>query len=307
MRLSDFKRRAQLRRMAQGVLRPKRYTKRGGKGALRGFTAQQSKSIRAAINRTEETKYYAKQLAQNTLVDAGIHTPGTDILPLVPAIPKSLNEFGRAGRSVRPTKCRVDVSLTYPDVNAGSTLPSGLHNAAQIYAVMYIVRSKVIKNWDAFVGSSEYTNLLDDGNGNAAPFGYIVNAGTGSAFWTANTTHLQYPVESSHYTLLKKKVVKLTRNNGGMFLGDGATQNLPSSTWRGSFSYKLPTLQYDDSPIASPLAYPTNTNVMLMVGYAFANNLDALSVTGGDPPYAPFTVPQLLSWTVRSHVWYKDA
>lgn len=308
MLLSTFKRRARARRaMAlMGRNRPWGARKRVGKQKLRGFTAQQSKSIRRAIAGKEETKYIATQLALNQLVDPAIHTPGTDILPLVPKVQQGTNEFQRVGRKIAPSKCRVDIALTFPDVEQGNTLPSNLHNAAEIYAVMYVLRSKVIKNWDTYATTTEYQNLLDNGAGQSQAFGFIQNPGTGSAFWTTNSSFLQYPIESSHYTLLKKKVVKLVRNTGGMFDGAGWATNSPQSAWRGSFSYKLPTLYYDDTPLTVPIAYPTNTNVMLAVGYVFANNLNAEAV---DPDGAEtqFTPPQLLSITVRNHIWFKDA
>lgn len=308
MNLSTFKRRARARRAVAAMARRRRGGRaRRGKGPLKGFTAQQSNSIRRVIAGKEETKYIATQLALNTLVDPAIHSPGTDIMPLVPKISKGTDEFQRVGRTVTPSKCRVDIALTFPDVAQGNTVPAGFHNAAEIYVVMYVLRSKVIKNWDSFASTTEYQNLLDNGAGQSQAFGYIVTpTGGGPSFWTSNTSFLQYPVESSHYTLLRKKVVKLVRNTGGMFDGTGSSTNLVGSAWRGSFSYKLPTLYYDDTPITVPIAYPTNANVMLAVGYAWANNLNAEAIDAGGNEILPVP-PQLLSITVRNHVWYKDA
>lgn len=307
MLLSTFKRRARARRAMAAMGRRRRGGRaRQGKGPLKGFTAQQSNTIRRAIKGKEETKYYAQQLALNQLVDPAIHTPGTDIMPLVPRISKGTDEFQRVGRKVTPSKCRVDVALTFPDIEQGNTLPSNLHNAAEIYAVMYVLRSKVIKNWDTYATTTEYQNLLDNGQGESQAFGFIQNPGTPSSFWTTNSSFLQYPIESSHYTLIKKRVVKLVRNTGGMFDGAGWATNSPQSAWRGSFSYKLPTLYYDDTALAVPITYPTNVNVMLAVGYVFANNLNAEGIDkdGNETQFVP---PQLLSITVRNHVWYKDA
>lgn len=280
----------------------------GKKRALKGFTKQQSKSIMRAISGKEETKYYAEQLATNQVLDAPIHTPNTDMLPLVPAIPQGNDEWQRNGRKVTPVKCKVDVSLTFPQVDYGVSSPppeSLLANA--IYAVIYIVRSKTQKSWVNFAASQEWQSLLDDGQGHAQAFGKLIPdaANPGTNFIATDMSLLQYPIETSHYTLVRKKVVKLVRNVGNVRDGvPGDAPNMSQSFWRGSFKYRLPTLQYDDTKDAQTGNRPTNANLMICFGYVFADNLTSENAlaTGGVTSSA-----QLLSVTCRNHVWYKDA
>lgn len=305
MRLAMFKSRARQRAgMAAAARRRRGGRARYGKGAIKGFSKAQTNSIRRLIAKKEETKYWAKQLLQNQILDGAIHTPGMDQIPLVPNLVKGTDDYQRVGRSVIPTKCRVDIVATFPQVLQGNVVPSTMNNAAELYVAIYILRSKVLKNWETYKNSTEYLALLDNGQGESTPFGYIQSAGGVTPFWTANTAYLQMPVEQSHFTLLKKKIVKLVRNTGGMFDGVGTATNSLASSFKGSFTYRLPKLIYDDSTtVTNPTAFPTNTNVFMAIGYAYANNLDsAVSIEGVENEDA-----DRLSVTVRNHVWYKDA
>lgn len=306
---------ARLRRIAGGgVLRRmgrranprlRRYGR--SKTHIKGFTAAQSRALVKFIGRNEETKYFASQLATQQLLDAAIHSPGTDILPLSPPIPQGTAEWQRTGRKVSPTKCRVDVSCTFQQTDLGTESPDITASQANaIYVVMYIVRSKNYHNWLEYNGATtpEYNFLLDNGQGAAVPFGQQVTPTSGPTFWATNTTFLQYPIETSHYTLVRKKVVKLIRNQGFVRSAvSGEAPNLSQSYWRGSFSYKLPKLLYDDTERGPTGAYPTNSNLMIMFGYAFADNLWSQDQVPGT---SQASLP-LLNISVRNHVWYKDA
>lgn len=274
--------------------------------------AKLSKPVKRAIKRIvkgqEETKYIATQLMLNQSLDAAIHTPGTDMVPLVPLIKEGDQENQRIGRQVRPTRCRVDVHATFPQSNPGLTPPVFQTSANEIYAVFYILRSKRRHNWTDFQGSADWQRLLDDGAGGATPFG-LNSAPAYGGFWFTNSSLLQYPINTSEFTLVKRKVVKLVRNQGNMLENNPtAAPNMSQSAWSGSFYYKLPTLKYDDStnpvnPTAEP--YPTNTCVFLAAGYVFANNINGYNA---DPEGNPASaIDNSLSLTVRNHVWYKDA
>lgn len=280
----------------------------GRKPALKGFTKLQSKTIMRAIKGQEETKYIATQLATQSLVDSAIHTPGTDILPLVPVITPGSGEFQRTGRKVSPTRCKVDVSLTFQQLDLGTPSPDiTTAQANAIYVVLYILRSKSYKCWNEYLNAStpEWNYLLDDGAGNAVPFGQLVTPASGPSFWATNTAYLQYPVDTSHYTLVKKRVVKLVRNQGMVRSAvSGEAPNLNSSFYHGSFSYRLPKLIYDDTERSPSNGFPTNANLMLAVGYAFADNLWSQDQIAG--PNSQASMP-LLNMTIRNHVWYKDA
>lgn len=301
--------RLRARRRLNKMVRPTRAwgRKYGGKRTrLPGFTRAQSNAIVRFVGRNDETKYFAQQLAQNSILDGPIHSPGTDILPLSPPIPSGVAEFQRVGRKVTPTKCRVDISVTFPQVDLGTTSPDITPSQANaMYVVMYIVRSKTFHNWPQYqTDGLEWQNLLDDGQGNSVPFGQTITPTSGPSYLATNTQFLQYPIESSRYTLVRKKVVKLVRNQGYVRSAvSGEAPNLPQSYWKGSFSYRLPKLIYDDTKDANTGAYPTNSNLLLAVGYAFCDNLWSQDQIPGSSQ----TALPILSITARNHVWFKDA
>lgn len=276
---------------------------------LKGFNRLQSKTIRRALGRNEETKYSAIQLAYNNQVDPAIHTPGTDMLPLVPKLVLGTQENQRVGRKVTPTKCRVDINLGFAQTNVGGTsAPQYQDYANQVYVVLYLLRSKPYKNWQQFVASQSWANLIDNGDGTSTSFGYQVTPAGGAAFWTADTRDLQKPIETSEYTLLQKRIVKLTKNYGtidqGLAAGSGlgGQPNMPQTSYRGSMTYRLPELQYDDTD-SNMGGYPTNANLMLAIGWCYADNLGTYGIDATGTPFPP---NQLINWTVRNHVWYKD-
>lgn len=282
--------------------------KKAAKKPVAKLTRPVKRAIKKIVRGQEETKYFAKQLMLNQSLDAAIHSPSTDMVPLVPPIVEGDQENQRIGRVVKPTRCRVDICATFPQTNPGQTPPVFQTSANEIYVVLYILRSKRRHNWTDFAASTDWQRLLDDGAGGAAPFGYNSQPAY-AGFWFTNTSLLQFPINSSEFTLMKRKVVKLVRNQGNMLENNPtAAPNLPQSCWMGSFTYKLPTLKYDDSTTpTNPTAevYPTNSCVFLAAGYAFANNFNGINT---DPEGNPASaIDNSLSLTVRNHVWYKDA
>lgn len=280
-----------VRRMGRKAVRRRRY---GGKSApkFKGFTKQQSASIARAIGRSDETKYAATQLMLNLPLDAAIHTPGTDVVPLVPAIHQGTAENQRDGRKITPTKCFVDVSISFNENNT----PPAIATARYLYVVIYLLRSKVYKNWQQWLAApSPQTNyLLDDGAGNSVPFG--INDPTSG--FVSDTRFLAYPVDQSEFTLVKKRVVKLIRNDGftNGSPGGATAPNLAQSSWRGKFYYRLPKLIYDDSA-AIQGGYPTNNCTMMAIGYCNSDN-------------GTTVVPEnynAISVTARAHWFFKDS
>lgn len=268
------------------------------------------KVVKQTIMRNEETKYWATQLALNQPIDPAIHTPGTDCLPLVPKITQGTDSFQRVGRRVMPTRCKVDLHLAFKQPNPGQAPPVYSQYAQQIYIVVYILKSKAVDNWFRFAQQTDYMGLLDNGDGTAQPFGSLLTpSGGGPAFWTANTSDLEKPIETSEFTLLQRKVVKLTKNVGNIdtgVAGNSQVPNLQTTSWSGSFYYKLPTLLYDDSTNGVTLngGYPTNTNVFMAVGWCYADNNGTYYMDANGDQLAP---DQIVSMTARSHVFYKDA
>lgn len=296
-----FRRPGRYPRRARG--RRNRY--RGKRTSLKGFSRTQTRSLARYLGRSEETKYFSQQLCVNQLLDAAIHSPGTDIMPLVPPVPQGTGEWQRVGRRISPTKCRVDLSLTFGQVDVGAAPSAEVLYGEAIYVAIYILRSKEIHNWPQFNTSTEWQYLLDDGQGNSTSFGILTpGGGSNPSFWTTNMQHLQMPIETSHFTQVRKKIIKLVRNQGNVRTGvSGEAPNMSSSFYKGSFTYRLPKLMYDDTKDAPSGTYPTNSTVVLALGYAFADNLWAQNqVPDGQVQPIP-----MLSVTARNHVWYKDA
>lgn len=295
-------------RVRRVVRRRRRPVYRGKKRpTLKGFTALQSRSIRRVIGQSEETKYWSKDLLVNQKLDPAIHSPGTDIVPLVPVPVQGTAENERVGRKITPTKCRVDVSVAFAQTNPGGTsAPQSQSWANQIYVCMYILRSKTYKNYQQFTQSTQWNSLLDNGNGNSTSFGYLVTPSSGPAFWAADTRDLMKPIETTEFALLKKKVVKLTKNVGMIdtgVAGNAQMPNLPQTSYRGSFSYKLPQLEFDDTASGAYAGYPTNSTVVLAIGWCYADNLGTYGIDATDNQ---FPVDQMISVSARNHVWYKD-
>lgn len=286
----------------------------------RRAVAKLSKPMKAAVKKivrgNEETKYHAEQLLMKNTLDWGIHTPWSpssvgDTMPLVPRIAQGDGNFQRIGSRVRPTKCRVDIEAAIAEAAIG--LPQVNTATEDIFLVMYILRPKTSKNFEQFTNlavpaSGAYTDeLLDNGDGTSKAFGNPITIG-GSTFVYTNASDLQLPVNREYFTLVKQKVVRLVKNTGSTN-GDGT--NYPNvtrggSSWRGSFTYKLPSLKYDDDPKSASLngGYPTNANMVLCVGAALASGLDSIQYVGGE---ASSILPNPVILNVRTHYWYKDA
>lgn len=284
--------------------------------------AKLSKPMRRAVQRivrgNEETKYHAEQLLMKTQLDWGIHTywsPSSigDTMPLVPRIVQGDGSYQRIGSKVRPTRCRVDIEAAIAEVPNGITPLAGQWTN-DIYLVMYLLRPKTVKNYQQFAnvattGADWTAELLDNGDGTSKAFGYSTLIGT-TPYIYSNASDLQLPINREYWTLVKRKVVRLTKNYG-QTNSDGTPQdnpNLGKSSYRGSFVYKLPTLKYDDDSktVALNGGYPTNANMVLCIGAALANGCDSLQY-GGEPLQPTGVLPNPLQLNVRTHYWYKDA
>lgn len=269
----------------------------GGKAKkpYKGFSAVQSKTIARAIGHREETKYFAQQLAENLALDPAIHTMGTDVLPLAPVITVGTGEHQRVGRQCQPFKNYIDVVATFNQQSINSN--PAIVTAREIYVAMYILAPKQQKTWTQYQADGDnLLQLLDNGDGTAVQFG----APDGSGGYTTNTKFLSYPIESTRHRLIRKKVIKLVRNDGGMNTGTtpNTSTNLTSSVWKGRFYFRLPKLTYDDSASSTLHGYPANTCPVMMFGYANADNGTTIQP---DPGY------NALSITARLHCWFKDS
>lgn len=301
--------------------------RKGRYGAKKALSKPQRAQVKAIVRKQEETKYFAQQLQLQTNLDYPIHTPyggavgtASDILPLTMNIPVSGGGIGsealRVGRKITPTKCYVDVELAFRQSTLGGAVDPSTLFANEIYVCMYIVSSKNLKNWTMYANqgtgapgtANPFFDLLDDGQGGTQAFAKVaVNTPPNPNVLYTDSSLLDYPINTEHYTIHKKKIVKLVRNVGQMSLDGtpGNAPNLPQSCWRGRFYYRLPRLIYDDTPTNVQFygGYPTNSNVMLMCGSVLASGLSSTSSAGG-----VFTaLDNPVTWSVRNHIWFKDA
>lgn len=255
--------------------------RRAKKGALKGFTKLQSISLRRAIAGNEETKYIATQLC-----DLNFAAPigsASDCVPLVPKITQGTDDFQRVGRKVKPVRSYVDVFLGFNQNIDGNPLQT----SQQIYAVLYVVTSKIWKNYNNVpTGPGIFNKLLDDGDGTSTPF-------------LGSLTDLAKPVNRDEFTPIRKYVVKLTRNpglqNNASVAAGGLSTNQYTMSGRLRIPVKLPTLHYDDNALTVDGGYPVNTAPMMCIGWCYT---DGSLVGLGDA---------ILHVNARQHVWYKDA
>lgn len=291
----------------------------------KSLTKTQKKAVKQIVNRAEETKYYSELLLNGNSLDWAIHTPYTgsgaaDILPLVPRIKPGDGSFQRSGAKVKPTSCKVDISVALNEDIYGNSpeTPDQKWYSRDLFVVMYIVKPKSFKNFNQFANSgttagsppittgAEWLNLLDNGDGTTKPFGFGTTIG-GNYYYYSQANDLMAPVNKEHYTVLQKKVVRLQKNYGQTNT-DGSPSDYPNiskSSWIGSMKVKLPTLLYDDmSPPNQTAGYPTNSCVCLMIGSVLANNLPSLGYTQGQPSVV---LDNPITATVRTHYYYKDA
>lgn len=282
------------------------------------------KAIKKIVARQEETKYHSEQILSNNPLDWAIHTPIDyqasppqtvgDVLPLVPRIAEGDGSFQRSGVKIHPTRCRVDVSVSIAETPYGiGALSQQNTYTNDIFVVMYILRPKMFRNYQCLVNGkyNAFGNLLDNGDGTYKSFGrQVVASGTEGSpvVWCSNKQDLQLPVNTEQFTLIRRKIVRLTKNYGTSNQ-DGSPSDIPNlgkGSWSGSFTYKLPTLTYDDfsQNVQYDGGYPTNSCLVMAIGAVLANNCDSLAYTQGQVIGAldnPITV------TARTHCWYKDA
>lgn len=248
------------------------------------------KKYRSAITRVikaqEETKYVAEVVQDHKNHNCSIFASG-DSFAMLPQIKQGTDDFQRIGRVVAPTKGYVDVHLSFTP-NGMEGIP--VQSAQQIYAVVYHVTNRAWKNYPSIpVGPGVFGGLLDNGDGT-------------SSYFSGDIRDLQKPINTDQFRLIKKYIVKLTRNTG-FTQGDlvaGNSPNMPSLSGYIRVPLKrMPKLRYDPG-IGQPGAYdyPTNYAPLLAVGFAYA---DGTQVQGG------LGEQTLLQVTATAHLWYKDA
>lgn len=283
MRFTRFQARSRARAVMRQGSKPRRprLGAKAKKQIIKGFSLAQSVALRKAINRTDETKYISTELT-NLSYAAPIGS-ANDCVPLVPKISQGVDDFQRIGRKVKPTRSYVDVYLGFtPNLDG-----TALQTSQQIYAVIYVVTSKIWKNFNSLpIGPGIFNGLLDNGDGTSGPF-------------QGSLSDLSKPVNRDEFRGLKRYVVKLTRNPGlqneASVAGGGLSTNLHTMSGRLRIPVKLPALHYDDYTTTTTGGYPVNVAPVMCIGWCYTDG----SMVGLEDPN--------LHVYARQHVWFKDA
>lgn len=242
--------------------------------------------VKKIVNRQEETKYVSEIVQDHKNHNPSIYASG-DMFNVIPQVKQGTDDFQRIGRVIKPVKGFVDVHLSYTPTGIEG---GAVQTAQSIYAVLYHVTNRTWKNYPSIpTAPGIFGGLLDLGNGQ-------------STYFSGDILDLQRPVNKDNFRLVKKYVVKLTRNVG-FTQGDavaGNSPNMPSHSGYVRIPLKrMPMLRFDPGIGATgQFDYPVNYSPVIGVGYCFAD---------GTPQTAATQEQTLLQVTATAHLWFKDA
>jgi hypothetical protein len=222
----------------------------------------------------------SESIVSNTFFNSVITNP-SDWYRCIPQLSQSAltgaTSYTRVGKNVTPTAFKVHWNFRYGSTDS---------NTRDIFVVLYVLQPKFqkasrrtdVNNQVSFYNSA----YLDNGQGTNTNF-----AGT----WETS----QYPVEKDLFTLLHKRIFRLSKASGssngagvvGQYDGYGrgmyaiGQRDCISHTW----SHHLPRLNYDDGQysVANPdvaAVLPQNVSPVWAVGYYYADGT-AADTAGG--------------------------
>jgi len=253
-------------------------SKTKGKSIVRKAVAKAQKSIFAkkvlqVVNRREETKYAAETVTSGSPIGSSAVTPA-NFYRLLTAIGQGVAENQRIGDRINPVRARA--IMTY--------YLASTPNMFDVTLNCVIVNVKGAQT-QATVGAVPAGGFLKVGNG--------LNVDPADPNQTNMLTLVNhFPVNNDQYTVLKwykKRFAKGAGALNGATAGNEAGQgaNTPSKQVC-SFSWKPPTLKYDDAGAT----LPTNHYPVLLT-WATANDGSALQ--------------NILFFSIRSEIYFKDA
>lgn len=243
-----------------------------GKGAI-------VQAVQKVIDRSVEHKMVSETMASNVIFNSVITNP-SDWYRAIPQLAQSTagTSYTRQGKNVTPTSLKVHWNFAFATSDASTR---------DIFVVLYVVQPKFqkasrrtdVNNQVSFYNSA----YLDNGQGTNTNF-----AGT----WETS----QYPIEKDLFTLLHKKVIRLSKasgsSNGSGVVGqyDGYGRGMYAIGHRDCvthvWSHHLPRLNYDDgqyNSITNPdvaAVLPQNVSPVWGVGYYYADGT-AADTAGG--------------------------
>jgi len=232
--------------------------------------------IKQVLNRALVTKYVATQQTPQTLL--GHINPPVDYHFMLPQLNQQTlvaSSNVREGDTVNPIRASVQGHIWFDNVDVAT--------GTVVFVKLFFLLPKALKNYNDFPGT------LADG---------LMEAGTADpAQWVSGVNaNLQayYPICKANYTLMKTKIVKLTKN-GGLPIGNapGHDTNIGMDRVPFSFSWKPPTLKYAKDSDDLPSNYAP---VMFAVGYSPGFDFDANANLAGT-----------VKWNWQLALSFKDA
>ena len=242
-----------------------------------------SKAISRVINRNIETKYVSYRPYNNvsgplykTSFTQAINS-SNEAYALIPPITVGSGDHQRDGNEIRP------VSLT---VKGFVSLLENADDSAFLDVDIYILRHKSIKDVNYQLQLGNLGDLLNAGNG--------LNTG-----YDGSWTHSAFPINTSTYTLLKHKKIRLQKGWGdaNTYISRAnesvaAYNAFPQHQKNFSFKVPLPaSLKYKNDTDTTPsMDYP-----FMVIGWNVPTNLDLNDSL------------QIISASATTHLYYKDA
>lgn len=241
-----------------------------------------AQKVNAVISRSRETKLAIGPPLAYTTNDAldvwttfstAITNTG-EIYTVIPAVSQGVGDYQRVGNTIQP------VSLT-TKVNIACVARST--NSISIYAHVFFLTSKTIKDWKLTAGVP-ITQMLDKGDGTNVDFdGRSYNA--------------MLPINKSEFNVIAHKKILLQKgaNNPNSIYQQDETASSDTFKHFANFSQKI--------PLPKELLYATNSETRPTNAFPFM----VMGFTASDQFGADATSILLLKVQAQSHLYYKDA
>lgn len=226
--------------------------------------------IKSVVKRQEETKYQQLTLAPIDF-NGGISTTGEWYNP-IPVLNQGDSAFQRGGNKIKPTML---------DMTWNFSIGTGVTRSCDDTVVLYLFKCKNLRS---------YADMVARGSA-----GVFLNKGSqGLSAFTGLLTDVATPINQDSFTLIKKRVFKLTKGLGNLNGDTGAYEGAGGITSRriNIKMRKLPQFTYQQGNVDG---LPENYGLCWAVGYAKSDG----------------SAPDVLFQDVRvdfvSNLFYKDA
>lgn len=258
------------------------------KRSSKTVTVRPTKALTAAVNRIVNKKIetkYVQYRPYNTVTGQLYKTNFTQAInssneaySLIPPVHIGAGDHQRIGTVISP------VSLT---VKGHIGIISNSPDSAFIEADIYILRHKAIKDINYQLQLGNLNDLLNSGDG--------TNVG-----YDGSWTHSTMPVNTSTYTLVKHKKIRLQKGYGDantMFSranpeGSACYSDMPRHRATYSIKVRMPKkLQFKNDTDLTP----SNDYVFMVIGFNSPTNLDTNDSI------------QIIDSSATTHLYYKDA